>query len=293
MERRKKPVVIPDAIYNSAAQWQQNHDTQLVLEAFKSTGYLILNKTLIKKLGYITSGVLCNYIDKYQYFRSKSPDFNGWFFLKHSDIMEQLNLNEFAVVKSKKELIELKVIKSKMAGMPIKEWIWIDFVELGNQLISLTPYSSGGTNPNSSGGTLRRLNNNEYISSKPKLKKEEYGITLQDFDKFWKEWPVNRRGSKGKALSSWMKLCTPSNKFRPEWQRLRAAIIKQKQSDQWQQEQFIPLAATWLNNKRWMDDPKSLKRYRFDNEKTEQHIEDIEPTGLRRQREREELESEG
>lgn len=93
-------------------------------------------------------------------------------------------------------------------------------------------------------------------------------LVPSDFLKFWELYPSHRRGSKGKALSSFEKICRPSYKHRPTWQRLRSAVNKQKQSEQWKADggTYIPLAATWLNNKRWLDDPQALKRYKFKGE---------------------------
>jgi hypothetical protein len=93
-------------------------------------------------------------------------------------------------------------------------------------------------------------------------------VVPSDFTKFWEMYPSKRKGLKGKALTAFEKICRPSFPHRPTWQRLRAAILKQQQSEQWKADggKYIPLAASWLNGKRWMDDPKELKRHRFNGE---------------------------
>jgi hypothetical protein len=104
-------------------------------------------------------------------------------------------------------------------------------------------------------------------------------IVPSDFSKFMKLFPSHRKGSTGKALTAWEKICKPSFAHRPTWQRVRAAILRQIESEQWKKDKgkYIPLAATWLNGKRWLDDAKELKSYKFDGE--EENNSNTETTG--------------
>jgi hypothetical protein len=93
-------------------------------------------------------------------------------------------------------------------------------------------------------------------------------ITPKLFEDFWKIYP--RKGSKGKALTKWNQLCNKKEN-RLTWKEIRKAIHDQKGSDQWKENvKFIPLAATWLNQTRWVDDPKEMIAYHFDEEKQKQ-----------------------
>ena len=71
-----------------------------------------------------------------------------------------------------------------------------------------------------------------------------------NFDQFWLAYPKHQ--SKPQALKAFTKL-NPDEEL---MQQILSAIEVQKQSDQWTKDggQFIPLPATWLNNKRWEDD---------------------------------------
>lgn len=91
------------------------------------------------------------------------------------------------------------------------------------------------------------------------------GVVTSDFAKFWGLYPSKRRGSKGKAITAWEKICKPTYTHRPTWLQIKAAILAQKESPQWLKDKgaYIPLAATWLNNKRWLDDAAELKVYDF------------------------------
>lgn len=93
------------------------------------------------------------------------------------------------------------------------------------------------------------------------------GISPKDFSKFWELYP-SKRGSKGAALTSWEKLCRKPD--RPTWNRIERAIKKQLNSEQWQNTQFIPHGSTWLNQKRWLDDPTQLKGYNFEDGQKEE-----------------------
>lgn len=139
----------------------------LVIEAFKSSGYLIVNKTLIKKIGLIPAIILGNYIDKYVYFKKYHPENEGWFFLTHEQIKEQLNLKEHSIVKNKQFLIEIGILKTDKKGIPAKEWLKIDFEvlaslitdnEVDNEndvLQGQDPQFSGGQGPTFSGGLYK------------------------------------------------------------------------------------------------------------------------------------------
>ncbi len=105
---------------------------------------------------------------------------------------------------------------------------------------------------------------NEYTLSNSTSKREKT-ISPKDFPNFWKLWPAPRRGSKGKALIKWEKVCRSDDA--PPWQRVRQAILRQIKSEQWKEVEFIPFAWTWLHNKRWLDDPSQLKLYNYDDEK--------------------------
>ena len=252
---------------------------EVAINLFKSSGFLVVNKTLIKSVGLLQAALMSNYVDKYQYFREKNPSFDGWFFLRHRDIMEQLNLPESTIIRTKRELVNLNILKTKRAGAPAKEWIWIDFRNLLCRCFYADPLKTGGLDPYGPGGLYKDtiLRNNIYVDSE-KNKKVLEGIIPSDFEKFWEIYPSKRRGLKGKALSAFEKICKPHFAHRPTWQRVRAAILRQIESDAWKEQlktpkaSFIPLAATWLNGKRWLDDPKELKVHRFNDDKGQSEV---------------------
>jgi hypothetical protein len=98
------------------------------------------------------------------------------------------------------------------------------------------------------------------------VKEEEYEeketngyITPKLFETFWKLYP--KKIDKGKALSSWNKICTRKNITPPVWKELRIALHHQKQSERWKDKTFIPHPTTWLNQSRWLDNPLEMKNF--------------------------------
>ena len=82
--------------------------------------------------------------------------------------------------------------------------------------------------------------------------KDEYDF---EFEEFWKEYP--KKIGKGAVFVSWKKL----GKVRPPLVDLLNAIGKQRKSLQWNQDngKYIPNPSTWLNQRRWEDEPMMIK----------------------------------
>ena len=154
--------------------------TRLALEAFKSTGYLIINKTLIEKFGLVPAGVLSNYIDKHIYFtkkrNEKNKEFNGWFFLTHKDISKHLNIKTPSIRNAKQKFIELGILQVATKGVPAKEWIRIDFQSFISEL--LDPSEMKRLDPSLMRGLIRRTNINSNNSPLTNQKKEITQFTM-------------------------------------------------------------------------------------------------------------------
>ena len=68
------------------------------------------------------------------------------------------------------------------------------------------------------------------------------------FERFWKAYP--RHTAKVNARKAFEKI-NPDEEL---LLKMISAVEKQKQSQQWQEERYIPHPATWLNQKRWEDE---------------------------------------
>jgi len=85
----------------------------------------------------------------------------------------------------------------------------------------------------------------------------EKKITPNMFDIFWKAYP--KKTDKGQALTVWLKVC--NWKDRPSINQILQAIEEQKKTPRWSVKQYIPHPRTWLNQRRWLDDPKEMVLY--------------------------------
>ena len=76
------------------------------------------------------------------------------------------------------------------------------------------------------------------------------------FDQFWKAYP--RKESKPNAKKAFEKI-KPDEEL---LQKMLTAIEKWKATDQWQEDggRYIPHPSTWLNQRRWEDEPMAAKQ---------------------------------
>ena len=81
-------------------------------------------------------------------------------------------------------------------------------------------------------------------------------IYTSSFNEFWEIYP--HKVGKKKALQEWNKINHDDGLLI----RILESLEKQKKSKQWDNKQFIPHPATWLNQERWDDliEPKSEER---------------------------------
>ena len=93
------------------------------------------------------------------------------------------------------------------------------------------------------------LPNSHPNASKVKESKGKETYT-KEFDQFWSVYP--RREGKGLAYSSFRRLSLEDGLL----DKIISAVEIQKRSDQWTKDggQYIPMPATWLNQRRWEDE---------------------------------------
>ena len=88
------------------------------------------------------------------------------------------------------------------------------------------------------------VTNSNESNAREEKRREEKNIYTQEFELFWKEYP--RHTSKDKAMKAWKSAGV-------DLQTALKAVAVQKQGKQWQ-DNIIPHASTWLNQKRWEDE---------------------------------------
>jgi len=87
-----------------------------------------------------------------------------------------------------------------------------------------------------------------------KIREDNISIYTSDFIEFWNKYP--KKTGKGAAFSSWKKLS------KTEKDKISDALDWQILSDQWTKDngQFIPNPQTYLNQKRWDDEPQKARK---------------------------------
>lgn len=78
-------------------------------------------------------------------------------------------------------------------------------------------------------------------------------INTYSFEKFWEIYP--RKQDREKAKSKWIKL-KPTDTLTTQ---IIESVERHKKSKQWQDKQYIPLATTFLNGKRWEDEVEVIE----------------------------------
>jgi len=97
--------------------------------------------------------------------------------------------------------------------------------------------------------TGQQKNTPKNVENVKKGKKKS--LYTDDFEKFWLVYP--RKNGKGKAFESW-----DSIGDLPPVDAVIQSVETHIRSEQWRRDrgQYIPMPATWLNQRRWEDEPE-------------------------------------
>ena len=89
------------------------------------------------------------------------------------------------------------------------------------------------------------------LEERQRREREETEQKARDFENFWSAYP--KKEAKKDALAAWAKVKAPLK-------TLLEAIERKRGTDEWTKSkgQFVPLAATWLNGKRWEDGANTI-----------------------------------
>lgn len=176
---------------------------------------------------------------------------DGYCYPSLKQLSEELAVSETTVENAIKDLISAGlIIKETPTGVQklmhfrnIYKFTWSEsFLEQPKTIVPI-PQNLGCEYPNGWGIKKENHNNNKNsFVEKPKN---------EDFENFWKNYP--RKDGKAQALKAWNK----AGKSLPE-----ISFILQKIDEMLSQyrikhpsgTQFIPMASTWINNKRWEDE---------------------------------------
>lgn len=195
--------------------------------------------------------------------------------------MKALKFGNRKIAQLKRRLRELKLIetvrKHKIDGDFDKCYTKVNFIwKSDNQHSCNSAHVLSCTRAEKetyalSNNTINALSNKKRNTTTSSDEAKILKITPDLFDEFWALYP--KKSDKGKARDTWIKLCCTKNKDKlvPTWIEVRRAIKLQIRSDRWKKG-YIPLATTWLNQSRWIDDPAEMKSFDY-NKKPDTELE--------------------
>jgi len=209
----------------------------LVIEATKSSGFLVINKTLLRGLGLVKAVFISYLVDKHIYWRDKNEDFDGSFFCIHKQIINELGISEHQIRLIKKQLVEDGYITLENKGVPAKEFYRINFkiLHIGLDL----PKTAGLDLPKTAG-----LNNKDTRDKDTRDREKEKINKKEIFEKRKQEFisQVNQHENFQKNLKDdfcdyWTE--TKPNGFTMRWE-MQPTFDIQRRLNTWLKNDFNP-----------------------------------------------------
>ena len=164
----------------------------------------------------------------------------GQFVFGRKKASQELNVSE------KKIRTFLKKLE-KLQNVAIKRTNKFSIISINNWDVYQSHKDEEGQQKGQQGASKgpARGHKQEEREEREEKKKKEYTV---EFEKFWSKYP-NKKCGKSTAFNAWKK----QNGSRPPAEDLISILENHKSSEQWQRDggQYIPMATTWLNQKRW------------------------------------------
>lgn len=166
-------------------------------------------------------------------------------------IAQELNISKMSVRRGVGNLEKQNIIKRERMGKKLNNrYYLIDKSEWHDRTLTVSPQNTHQVHH-------RTLHSKEtqYKDTHSKERPAKAAALDSDFEKWWNIYP--RKISKKKAMQAWKKI-NPNTELK---RKMVLAVLNHKESQQWQQEEYIPYPATWLNQERWNDTlPKAKEK---------------------------------
>ena len=140
-------------------------------------------------------------------------------------------------------------------GLIAKNLIYVKKGGIKKETISISKYRFNkryGSWQSSLKKETGSLNIDKKVVSKKRHTKDiitkDKEIYTSNFITFWNLYP--KKIGKGAAFKSYKNILNP----KPTLSEILKSIQDQKKTEQWQNKQFIPHPATWINQRRWEDE---------------------------------------
>ena len=102
----------------------------VLINLLSNSGYIIVNKEIIKKLGLREAIILGELCSEYNYWEKTNRLENGYFFSTRENIENNTGLSAYQQREPFKKLLEMGIILEKLKGMPQQKWYSLDMDKL-------------------------------------------------------------------------------------------------------------------------------------------------------------------
>ena len=114
----------------------------ILMSLLSNSGYIIVNKEIIKKIGLHEAIILGELCSEYCYWEKANKLDNGYFFSTRENIAENTGLSAYQQREPFKKLVNIGIVKEKLKGMPQLKWYSLDMDNLYKLFNEKTDFTS-------------------------------------------------------------------------------------------------------------------------------------------------------
>lgn len=107
----------------------------MLMDLLLNTGYIIVNKEIIKKIGLHEAILLGELCSEYIYWKKKNETINEFFYSTRENIEENTGLSAYQQRTAISNLVKKDIIVMKSEGIPLKTWYFINENKLQELLL--------------------------------------------------------------------------------------------------------------------------------------------------------------
>lgn len=102
---------------------------------------LMIDKSLLNSLNdLVAANYLSFLLERFKFHLKEGSLEDGWFYLKQEKVTQELKISKYIIRRVKTKLKDLGIIKTKMKGLPQKEYFLIDILAIKQRLIKEIKY---------------------------------------------------------------------------------------------------------------------------------------------------------
>lgn len=114
----------------------------ILMSLLSNSGYIIVNKEIIKKLGLHEAIILGELCSEYSYWEKSNKLEDGYFFSTRDNIEENTGLSAYQQREPFKKLVKMGIVLEKLKGMPQQKWYSLEMDRIYKLFYDETDLSS-------------------------------------------------------------------------------------------------------------------------------------------------------